>query len=109
MSATLENTKVGDMLVFSRHGSLITCKVDKVTANFVICGGTKFNREGRSTSGDVWHRVYVRPITQEDRDKMHLAKLIREVNEMCRGDILQKYPLVNIEHIHRILTEGKPK
>ncbi len=109
MSEALENTNVGDVLYCKDYGNTRLWTVTKVTTHFVTCGHTKFNRSGRSTSGDIWHRVHVRPVTAEILSEENRKRLVREINEMTRGNLLIQYPLEVMEKIHATLKEYAPK
>ena len=82
---SLENAKVGDLLIITHRYNKQLLTVEKVHKNFVIAGCYKFRKTtGSLVSSDSWSTSTAKLATQEDIDAFRKEVKHHKMISQCR-------------------------
>ncbi len=104
---SLENAKVGDLLIVTHRWNKQLLTVEKVHKNFVIAGCYKFRKAtGSLVSSDSWSTSTAKLATQEDIDAFRKEVKRHKMISQCR-DIL--FEQLSDSQLEQILEIANPK
>ena len=82
---SLENAKVGDLLIVTHRWNRQLLTVEKVHKNFVIAGSYKFRKsDGSLVASDSWSTSTAKLATQEDIDAFRKEVKRHKMVSQCR-------------------------
>lgn len=82
---SLENAKVGDLLIVTHRYNKQLLTIEKVQKNFVISGSYKFRKTtGSLVSSDSWSTSTAKLATQEDIDAFRKEVRRHKMVNQCR-------------------------
>lgn len=89
--SSLENAKVGDLLIITSRWNKQILTVNKVQKNFVIAGNCKFLKaNGSLVTSDRWDTTKANLATQEDIDAFRKEVKRHKMINQCRDIIFEK-------------------
>ena len=102
---SLENAKVGDLLIVTHRCNKQLLTVEKVQKNFVIAGCYKFRKTtGSLVSSDSWNTSTAKLATQEDIDAFRKEVKRHKMISQCRDIIFEKLSDSQLEQILEIVN-----
>lgn len=105
--SSLENAKVGDLLIVTHRWSKQLLTVEKVHKNFVIAGSYKFRKAtGSLVSSDSWSTSTAKLATQEDIDAFRKEAKRHKMVSQCRDILFEK---LSDSQLEQILEIANPK
>lgn len=103
---SLENAKVGDLLIVKRRWDKLLLTVEKVQKNFVIAGSFKFRKaNGSQVSSDSWNTSNAKLATQEDIDAFRKEVKRHKMISQCRDIKFENLSDTQLEQILEIANK----
>lgn len=103
---SLENAKVGDLLIVTHRWNKQLVTVEKVHKNFVIAGCYKFRKTtGSLVSSDCWSTSTAKLATQEDIDAFRKEVKRQRMVGQCRDIIFENLSDSQLEQILEIANK----
>lgn len=103
---SLENVKVGDLLIVTHRWNKQLLAVEKVHKNFVIAGGYKFRKAtGSQVSSDSWDVSTAKLATQEDIDAFRREVKRHKMVSQCRDILFESLSDTQLEQILEIANK----
>lgn len=100
---SLENAKVGDLLIVTHSWNKQLVMVEKVHKNFVIAGCYKFRKTtGSLVSSDSWSTSTAKLATQEDVDAFRKEVKRHKMVSLCRDILFESLSDSQLEQILEI-------
>lgn len=102
---SLENAKVGDLLIVTHRWNKQLLTVEKVQKNFVIAGCYKFRKTtGMLVTSDSWSKSTAKLATQEDIDAFRKEVKRHKMVSQCRDIIFENLSDSQLEQILEIVN-----
>lgn len=106
MMNSLENAKVGDILIVTHRYNKQLLTVEKVHKNFVIAGCYKFRKTtGTLVTSDSWSASTAKLATQEDIDAFRKEVKRHKMVSQCRDIIFENLSDSQLEQILEIANK----
>lgn len=103
---SLEDAKVGDILIVTHRWNKQLLPVEKVHKNFVIAGCYKFRKAtGTSVSSDCWSSSTAKLATQEDIDAFRKEVKRHKMVNQCRDIDFASLTYSQLEQILEIANK----
>lgn len=100
---SLENAKVGDLLIVTHRYNKQLLTVEKVHKSFVIAGGYKFRKTtGSLVTSDSWSTSTAKLAAQEDIDAFRKELKRHKMVSQCRNIIFENLSDSQLEQILEI-------
>ncbi len=100
---SLENAKVGDILIVTHRWNKQLLTVEKVHKKFVISGCYKFRKAtGSLVTSDSWSTSIAKLATQEDIDAFRKEVKHHEMVSQCRDILFEQLSDTQLEQILEI-------
>lgn len=103
---SLENAKVGDLLIITHRWNKQLLTVEKVHKNFVISGSYKFRKTtGLLVTSDSWSTSTAKLATQEDIDAFRKEVKRHKMVNQCRDILFEKLSDSQLEKVIEIANK----
>lgn len=103
---SLENAKVGDLLIVTHRWNKQLLTVEKVQKNFVIAGGYKFRKAtGSLVTSDSWNTSTAKLDNQEDIDAFRKEVKRHKIISQCRDILFESLSDSQLEQILEIANQ----
>lgn len=107
---SLEDVKVGDIVIMSDHWGRELREVVKITPSGMIDvklnshGATRrFNKDGSERGGRTWYRTSIRTCTEEEAQQVRSEKRKAWMVRRIKSFAFEKLELEDLENIYKIM------